>query len=84
MDEFIVFRMDHGGSIADWYVARDEEHARALLIEDLGRSCGEIDITRLEPHELLTFREDDGDRVTKTANDWARENGFGLLASTEA
>lgn len=75
---------------ADTFVARDEEHARELMLEHIGIGADD-DVPPVENwhHRIGTItihiEHDIGDTtpVTKTAEEWIRDNGAGFLCSTE-
>ena len=87
LEELHVFQ-----SQCDWWVATDEAEAAKMLEEHYGDTVEEMD----EEFRLLPDDEvikivcdedgrisDSGESVPRTAAEWAKREGRGLLASTE-
>jgi hypothetical protein len=73
----------------DTVVAADEADVRAVMRGIVGEASLNSDYVDDEPdlidedHLITIFYEDDGERVTKSAREWADENGRGFLCSTD-
>jgi hypothetical protein len=74
----------------DTDVADDMADAEAVWVEHNG--CTHEEATGatfadewgpVEPNQVITIRDDDGGRESKTAAEWADSNGRGFLCSTE-
>lgn len=75
--------------VVEWFAAETREQAveiaRTWMAEECGRCADEMDLDlRQEPDEKrLTMHEDDSPAETKTASEWAAQNGKGFWGTTE-
>lgn len=70
---------------AEWVVASSLDDVRAVLREHRGDDDILIeDFTKLPDDKVITISDEDGSgKTSKTAAEWAAENGRGFLCSTE-
>jgi hypothetical protein len=73
-----VFKEENG---SDFYLARDKAHALELWEADTGMSEEDADFTEWADSTVLTLRNDDGEKESKTCAEWAAAIGhFGAFA----
>ena len=85
MSNLHVFKHDQDG-VKNWIVAASVEDATALLVSH-GWDDEAVDPDvweRLPDEQELSIAIEDEGKIAKPCAEWARENGRGFLASTEA
>lgn len=69
----------------DTYIARDVEHARELMLAQVGHvdDVASVDDWSEDTRDVLTIGDDELGTRTKARVEWIAENGAGFLCSTE-